>query len=500
MGLRLHPDLLSRLPIGVRTPRYRPAAHGVGIAHLGLGAFHRAHQACYVDDVLAVAGGDWRIVGISCRSPAVREQLEPQQGLYTVAEQSTAGLSYRVVGSVASALVAPQAPLAAINAMAQPSVHIISLTITEKAYCRSAASDRLDTTHPDVVHDLANPARPRSALGLLCAALEQRRCAGTAAPTLLSCDNLPHNGTTLRNVLQDYALRVEPRLAEWIARSVACPSTMVDRIVPATTAVDLTAAEAALGMRDEALVKTEPFSQWVIEDHFAGPRPALEQAGVQLVNDVRPFETAKLRLLNGSHSTLAYLGSLAGYSFVHEAIADPEIRTLIQRLMRDELAPTLDPAPGLDLPDYQRSLLTRFENSALPYRLRQIAMDGTQKLPQRLLEPLRLRLQRQLPVTAITFAISAWMRYIVGRTEAGAAYVIDDPIAARLSTIVANSSGSAATLVAGLLSLTDVFGDELAAHAGLRDQLVRQLDALLRQGIRPSIRALLNDTEQEPQS
>jgi fructuronate reductase len=384
--------------------------------------------------------------------------------------------------------------------MAQPSVHIISLTITEKGYCRDAASNRLDLMHPDVVHDLANPARPRSALGLLCAALEQRRHAGTAAPTLLCCDNLPHNGATLRNVLQDYAMRVEPRLAEWIAVSVACPCTMVDRIVPATTTADLTAAAAALGMRDEALVKTEPFSQWVIEDRFSGPRPALEKVGVQMVADVRPFETAKLRLLNGSHSTLAYVGNLAGYSFVHEAIADPEIRTLIQRLMRDELAPTLQPAPGLDLPDYQRSLVTRFDNSALPYRLRQIAMDGTQKLPQRLLEPLRIRLQRQLPVTAITFALAAWMRYVVGRTEAGEAYVVDDPIAARLSAIVANSGGSAAPLVAGLLSLTGVFGDELAAHPGLREQLVRQLDALLRQGIRLSIRALLKNTSQEPQS
>jgi fructuronate reductase len=492
MSLRLHPTVLTQLPARVQRPRYQPAAHGIGIAHLGLGAFHRAHQACYVDDALAAAGGDWRIVGISCRSAAVREQLEPQAGLYTLATRSTDEVNYRVIGSLARALVAPEDPQAAIDAMAQPSVRIISLTITEKGYCRDAATGRLNVAHADVIHDIEHPQHPRGALGLLSAALDQRRLSGAAAPTLLCCDNLPHNGATLRSVLLDYTLRIDPALAEWIDGHVACPSTMVDRIVPATTAEDLTAAEAALGLRDEALVKSEPFTQWVIENRFGGPHPALEQAGVQLVPDVRPFELAKLRLLNGSHSALAYVGSLAGYTFVHEAVADAEIRALIQRLMRDELAPTLDPAPGLDLPGYQRALLARFNNSALQHRLRQIAMDGTQKLPQRLLEPLVQRLRRRQPVDAIALAIAAWMRYALGRTETGNTYPIDDPLAARLAMIANGAGSSAIALVAGFLSLSDVFGGELAAHDDFRQLLTQSLDDMLQQGIRHSVRELLN--------
>ena len=492
MSPRLHPQLLAQLPSEIRRPRYRPEAHGIGIAHLGLGAFHRAHQACYVDEALAVAGGDWRIVGISCRSAVVRDQLEPQGGLYTLATRSTSEVNYRVIGSLASALVAPENPQAAINAMAQPSVHVISMTITEKGYCRDSATGHLDSTHTDVVHDIAHPAQPRSALGLLSAALDQRRRNRALAPTLLCCDNLPNNGATLRSVLLDYTQRVNPDLSEWIERSVACPSTMVDRIVPATTPEDLAAADSVLGLRDAALVKTETYTQWVIEDRFGGPRPPLERVGAQLVQDVRPFEIAKLRLLNGSHSTLAYVGSLAGYTFVHEASADADLRALIQRLMREELAPTLVATPGLNLANYQQALLTRFDNSSLQHRLRQIAMDGTQKLPQRLIEPLLERLRHQQPVDAIALAIAAWMRYALGRGEDGATYLIDDPLAARLATIAADGGSSARALVAGFLTLSEVFGSELAAHDDFRQLLMRTLDDVLHRGIRHCVRELLN--------
>jgi fructuronate reductase len=303
-----------------------------------LGAFHRAHQACYLDEVLARTGGDWRICGISCRSSAVEAQLQPQNGLYSIVERSGGDERYRIIGSIAEVLVAPRAPELAIDAMARGATNLITLTVTERAYQRDA---------PDVAHDLAHRGSRTSAMGLLAAALLRRFEQGIAAPTVLSCDNLRNNGEGLRALMIEFAANHSAAFTHWIEREVCFPNSMVDRIVPATTAEDLLAAEQALGLRDEALVVTEPYSQWVIEDRFAGARPALELAGVQLVRDVRPFELAKLRLLNGSHSTLAYLGSLLGHHFVHEAIADPELRALITQLMGAELAPTLPSKPVL---------------------------------------------------------------------------------------------------------------------------------------------------------
>jgi fructuronate reductase len=471
------------LPAAVRRPAYTPAQHGVGIAHLGLGAFHRAHQACYIDEALAGAGGDWRIAGISCRSPAVRDQLQPQAGLYSVVEKSAAGCSYRVVGSIAVALVAPENPAAAVELLALDSIRIISLTITEKGYQADSPELRADQADPT--------APPRSAIGLLAAALRQRQRAGGSAPTLLCCDNLRDNGHALRRVLVEHARLLDGALARWIEQQVRFPCTMVDRIVPATTAADLAAAEQALGLHDAALVATEPFTQWVIEDDFSGQRPALELAGVQLVRDVRPFELAKLRLLNGSHSTLAYAGSLLGHTFVHEAIGDADLLALVRQLMSAELAPTLATAPGLDLPSYQQALLARFANPALQHRLRQIAMDGSQKLPQRLLTPLHERLQRGAPVTVIAFAVAAWMRYVTGSSERGESYTVDDPLAAQLAAAVQRGGDRPEQLVGELLGIRAIFGDELPRLVQFRRELVRNLSSMFRRGTRHALRELL---------
>lgn len=483
MTLRLHPDQLELLPAAVRRPAYVPARHGVGIAHLGLGAFHRAHQAWYVDEVLAQRGGDWRIAGISCRSPTVHEQLQPQAGLYTIAEKSAAGCRYRVIGAIAEALVAPTDPAAAIERMADEAVRIVTLTITEKGY---------QPDSPDQAADRASPqTRPRSAIGLLAHALQRRQARGRRAPVLICCDNLRDNGRVLRRVLLAHARLLDARLADWIEREVRFPCTMVDRIVPATTAADLDAAQAALCLRDEGLVATEPFTQWVIEDDFAGPRPEFELAGAQLVRDVRPFELAKLRLLNGSHSTLAYVGSLLDYSFVHEAIDDSELRALIAQLMERELTPTLTVAPGLEPAVYRQALLARFTNPALQHRLRQIAMDGSQKLPQRLLAALRERIATGAASPAILFAVAAWMRYVTGRDEQGNAYAIDDPLAPQLAAAVQRAGGQPGALVAELLALPGVFEPELAQHAGLRQLLSEQLERMVRSGMRSALRAQL---------
>lgn len=490
---RLQPASLAALAPAVHRPRYRREAHGVGIVHLGLGAFHRAHQACYIDDVLDRSGGDWRICGVSCRSAAVHDQLAPQDCLYTVAERSVSGTRLRLVQAVAEVLVAPQNPAAVIAAIARPATHLITLTVTEKGYCRDPATGRLDSRHADILHDLQNPSNPRSAPGLLVAGLRARHQNGVAAPTILCCDNLPQNGAAVRAVVVELARRLDPHLADWLEGNATFPSSMVDRIVPATTPDDITQAEQQLGVRDLALVVTEPFTQWVIEDRFAGPRPPLELAGAQWVDDIRPFELAKLRLLNGSHSTLAYLGLALGYRFVHEAMADQDLRTLVEQLMRDELAPTLAPAAGLDPRNYQRRILERFGNSALPYPLSQIAMDGSQKLPQRLLAPLQERLANGRSAPLAVLVIAAWILYCagLGRSEP---YKVDDPLATRFREIAQRAGGSAAGLVAGFLDCSGVFGAELAAAAGFRRQLTTVTTQLMQHGVRAGVRARPGET------
>ena len=414
--MRLAGGTLDRLPEGVSRFSYDRAAQKVGIVHFGIGAFHRAHQAWYTDAAMNAGGRDWMIAGVSLRSPDVAAQLNPQDGLYSLTERSAAGNAVRVVGSVKQVLVATTAADAAIAALAAPSVHIASLTVTEKGYCR-AADGSLD----------AALAGPGSIYGFLAAGLRQRRDVGLGGLTLLSCDNLPDNGRLLQQLLVQHCEEHDPALAQWVARECAFPSSMVDRIVPATTEQDRDAVDAALGFRDEAAVVTEPFSQWVIEDRFAGVRPRWEQVGAELVTNVAPYEAAKLRMLNGAHSALAYLGLARGHAFVHRAVADPEIRGLVERLMRDEALPSIDAAPSQDLHAYSSTLLARFANPALNHRLSQIAMDGSQKIPQRWLATLADRQRHGLPCHAILTALAAWLRHARGDNGA-----VDDPMASGL--------------------------------------------------------------------
>ncbi|MEY2926436.1 MAG: hypothetical protein RL367_913 [Pseudomonadota bacterium] len=411
--MRLSNKTVVQIAPGIIRPDYDRNARGIGIVHFGIGAFHRAHQAVYTDDAMNADAGDWGIVGVSLRSEMVAGQLNPQNGLYTVNDRSAAGSKPRLIGAVKQVVVAPLQPEALVAALAAPATHIVSFTITEKGYCRA----------PDGSLDL-NLNNSVSVYSYLAAAIRRRRDAGLSGLTLLSCDNLARNGAQLERLMTDYLVGNAPDLIDWFAAHCACPSTMVDRIVPATTDADRAGIETLLGLHDEAAVITEPFSQWVIEDRFAGPRPAWEKHGAQMTNDVAPFETAKLRMLNGAHSALAYLGLLRGHEFVHQAIADPEITPLIDRLMRDEAATSLASAPGQDLTAYADALTQRFKNPALNHRLSQIAMDGSQKIPQRWLETLahHQQLGRQCP--AILTAIGAWLGHIRERNGP-----VDDPIA-----------------------------------------------------------------------
>ena len=344
---RLSNATLSLLPKGVVRPAFDRDRMKIGIVHLGIGAFHRAHQAVYTDSVLAGGDNGWAILGVSLRSGDTRDALGPQDGLYTVATRSGDADGFRVIGSIGRLLVAPENPQAVVDAMTDPAVRIVSLTVTEKGYCYSPAAAALDENHPDIVHDLANPAAPRSAIGFIVEALSRRQADGGEPFTLLSCDNLPANGRTLRRVVTRFAELRDPLLADYIRQRVAFPSTMVDRIVPATTDSDRAMTGAATGLYDAWPIMTEPFSQWVVEDHFPAGRPPWENFGVTFVEDVDAFELMKLRLLNGSHSTLAYLGYLAGHETVSDVMEADGFGGLVEWARGPALPlPAVDNLPG----------------------------------------------------------------------------------------------------------------------------------------------------------
>ena len=399
----------AALPATIQRPHYDRTRQKVGIVHFGIGAFHRAHQAVYTDDAMNAGGRDWGIIGVSLRSGDVASQLNPQDGLYTVTQKTSLAQNTRLIGAVQKVLVATEAATEIITAIAAPTTHIVSLTITEKGYQRGA-----DGSYPGFC-------------ALLGQAFALRKSAGLPGITLLTCDNLSHNGVKLEALIQSYLEAHQPTSLDWFTTHCRCPSTMVDRIVPATSDSD---RQIMGNLRDEAAVVTEPFSQWVIEDTFAGPRPQWEAGGAQFVADVVPYETAKLRMLNGAHSALAYIGLLKGHEFVHQAIADPAIQPLIERLMLWEAAPTIAVAIGHDLSAYAAALKDRFANSALNHRLAQIAMDGSQKIPQRWLETLEHNRKNGQHCPAIVSAVAAWIEYVRGDR-----FMVDDPKAQELAML-----------------------------------------------------------------
>lgn len=475
---RLCDATLAALPAAVARPAYDRAATRVGVVHLGVGAFHRAHQAAVIDDLLA-AHPDWAILGASLRSPATAQALGPQDGLYTLAISGPQGVARRVIGALKGVLTLPGDLGALLAAMADPAVRIVSLTVTEKGYLHDPATGRLIEDHPDVLADLRAPEAPRSAPGLLVAALAARRAAGVAPPTVLCCDNLPENGRTVRAVVTRLATLRDPGLGAWVAEHVAFPCTMVDRIVPATTDADRAATDAALGLRDAWPVTAEPFLQWVIEDRFPAGRPPFEDAGAQMVADVAPFELMKLRMLNGAHSTLAYLGFLAGLETVADVMAAAPYAAFLRALMTREIMPTL--AAPADLAAYRDALLTRFANPGLKHRTWQIAMDGSQKLPQRLLGTIRDRLAAGQPIDRLALGVAGWMRYVAGRDDAGAAIDVRDPLAARFADIAAQAAGPEA-LMRGLLGIEAIFGDDLPAEPRFTAPVLAALERLARDG------------------
>ncbi|WP_373354951.1 mannitol dehydrogenase family protein [Pseudoroseicyclus sp. CXY001] len=457
-----------------RLTRTTPAP-AQGIVHLGLGAFFRAHGALYVEEAMAASGGDWGITGVSLKSPGQRDRLAPQCGTYTAVELGPEGETARHVSVIREVLVAPEDPAAVLAALR--TARLVTLTITEKGYCHIPATGRLDLAHPVIRADLANPEAPASAIGYLTRALAARRDAGEPPFTVLSCDNIPGNGALLRGLVLELAGEIDPALAAWIAAEGAFPSSMVDRIVPATTEADIARTEALTGLHDAAPVMHEPFRQWVIEDHFAGPRPDLAAAGAELVEDVTPFEHMKLRCLNGTHSALAYLGYLSGAETISDAVAHPALAAYVRHLWAEEILPVLTAPPGTSLPDYADALFRRYANPAIRHRTWQIAMDGSQKLPQRLLGTIGENFSAGRSPRGLFLAVAAWMIYTSGRDLHGAAIDVRDPLADRLG---ACWPGAPAEVTARYLAIEEVFGP--APDPALAEGLTAALTALLTSG------------------
>ncbi|MFN3847461.1 MAG: mannitol dehydrogenase family protein [Paracoccaceae bacterium] len=455
----------------------------VGIVHLGLGAFFRAHGAGYIEEAMSASGGDWGILGVSLQSSTMRDQLTPQGGTYMALELGLQGETLRHVQSVQGVLVAREDPQAVLDAMADPGVKIVSLTVTEKGYCHEPTTGRLNTAHPDIVQDLANP-MPVSAPGYLVRALALRHACGTAPFTVLTCDNLPNNGRMMRGVVLDMARAIDPALATWIEAEGRFPSTMVDRIVPATKPEDIARVAELTGVQDAAPVLHEPFRQWVIEDDFVGGlRPDLGAVGVQLVQDVTEYDHMKLRMLNGTHSSLAYLGYLSGHETIADCMADPVLARFVHHLWDAEIIPALTPPKGVSLPDYARALYARYTNPSIRHRTWQIAMDGSQKLPQRILGTLESNLAAGRPSPGLMLAVAAWMVYVRGTDLASQPIDVKDPLAPTL-----RNAATSADPVGALLALREVFPAALAAQL---DQPLRKAHtALLHQGIKATMEAL----------
>ena len=479
---KLHPDVLATLPKDVAVPAYDRTKVGVGIVHLGIGAFHRAHQEEYTNDLLAGGATDWGICGVDLLGPDVRDKLAPQDLLYTIGVLGAKGEQLKVIGSLRELMVGPEDPGALIARMCDPAIKIVSITVTEKGYCHDPATGELNMDHPGIRFDRKNLDKPKTIVGYLVAALQRRRDAGTPPFTVMSCDNLFQNGHIAKRVTIAFAKSIDPDLGAWIADNVAFPCTMVDRITPATTLEDTERVSAALGVSDGWPVVCEPFKQWVIEDNFPLGRPAWETVGAEIVSDVEPFEFMKLRLLNGSHSALAYLGSLAGYDTIAKCMTDPAYVNFMRKLMDEDVTPTLHMPDGVDVGAYKDSLVERFINPSIRHLTAQIAMDGSQKLPNRTCGPVRERLAAGGSVDHLSLVVAAWMRYATGVGENGTKIEVNDPLAAQLRAMGETIGDDPEKLVAGYLGIPEIFGTDLATARPFVDSVTRWLKSLYAKG------------------
>jgi fructuronate reductase len=473
---RLGRPALAALP-GSSAPlidRPRP-----GIVHIGLGAFHRAHQAVYTEEAMAATGGDWGIMVVAPRSADLVATINAQDGLFSVTDLDGASAQTRVVASLVGALHLPTQAAEILDLLADPTIRVVTLTVTEKAYLTDPATGRL-LDDPALAADLAGAGDPTTVPGLLVRGLRRRAAAGGPPLAIVSCDNLPSNGARLRSALTQ-ALGEEP--PAW----VSFPGTMVDRIVPATTTDTLARAAAALGVRDDAAVAAEPYREWVIEDEFPAGRPEWDAAGAVFSTDVAGYERLKLRVLNGVHSTTAYLGALAGYETIADTLQMPGMEAFLHGLIVDDVAPTLTPPAGVDVIGYGDTVLHRFANPAIRHRTLQVAMDGSQKLPQRLLGTLADRRASGAEAGGLALAIAGWIRFLGGTADDGRALPLDDPLAVQLRDALAAAGSAPIERVRAIFAADSIFAPELRSDADLVEMVADRLHRLEREGVMATV-------------
>lgn len=487
MSIQLNQTNLHQLSSAIKTPKYDRHTLGQGIVHIGVGGFHRAHQTVYTEELFDKNEDlDWGFCGIGLlpHDSQMHDILQAQDYLYTLVERSIEGDYPRIVGSIVNYIFAPENIEAAIEKMASPETKIVSLTITEGGYYIHSGTGEFDPSHADIQYDLAYPKAPRSSFGFLLEALDRRRRRQQKPFTIMSCDNIQSNGSVTREMLLAFARLGNPGLAEWIEEYVSFPNSMVDRITPATTDEHRELVRAQFGIDDKWPVTTEPFKQWVIEDHFTLGRPSWEKTGVQMTNDVLPYEKMKLRLLNASHQALCYIGMLLGYEFVHQTMEDEDIRTLVRLLMDVDVTPILAEVPGVDLTEYKSTLIERFANPAIRDQLSRIGIYGSTGIPKFMLPTIEEQLKKGGSFKYLAFTVACWFRYLDGKDDLGNTIVMKDPNAATLQAI-ALASGQKADR---FLELRDIFSEELVSSEEFVNLVQKFLTDFYTKGARHTLR------------
>ncbi len=477
---------LKLLPASVSTPKYDRAQIKVGIVHFGVGGFHRAHEAIYTNDVMNAQAGDWQNwgicgMGLMEADKKMRDALTAQDHLYAVVERSGKTDTAQVIGSIVKYLYAPENQKAAFAQLTDPSVRIVSLTVTENGYYLDPTTKQLNVSHPDVQFDVQNPGAPKTALGYIVEALKQRKTAGTKPFTVLSCDNIQHNGDLTKSAIITLAKQQGGDLAGWIESNVTFPNSMVDRITPVTKPEDVALVETNYGIADKWPVVCESFRQWVIEDKFCNGRPAWDKFGAQFVPDVLPYEVMKLRLLNASHLFLACIGFMAGLKYVDEAMAHADIRRLTRNLMDKESTPTLGPVPGINLDEYKQTLIERFSNPSIKDTLERVATDAPLNT---LLAVTRDQLKSGRSVELCGLGLAAWIRRVRGSDEKGAEFTVRHPLAATLKQKAIEGNGDPTAV----LSIKDLFGEDLIKSPQLVEAIKKPLESFYKTSVAETIK------------
>jgi fructuronate reductase len=477
---RLSRSVLPELPSSVRQPQYDRETLQIGIAHIGIGAFHRCHQAEFIDDMLEARFGRWGVLGVNLMAPNLSDLLAPQDCLYSRTLRQDERVETRIIGALREVIdIEDKASAeAAIAALGGSEISVATMTVTEKGYCLAPSTGALDFDNPALRADLEGAFPPRTLLGLLALALERRRQTAGAPLTLISCDNVPSNGARLGAAVLKFAALRSAELARWIEDRVTFPCTMVDRIVPATSPDDIEEVSSRLGARDPAIVVGEPFRQWVIEDKFAGERPPLDLAGATFVADAKPYEEIKMRVLNAAQSTLAHQGALVGHEFTYQAAADPVLAALTRKMLEQETSTTLPKLAGMEVAPYIEQSMARIRNTAIRHRCHQIGTDGSQKIVQRLVDPLRERLATGRPAGLLTLSVASWIAYgLSGAHRFGARWTPSDPYAETVIAIGERNSDWS-ELTKSVLSIAPIFGTEMA-RPELVAAIARRLRGLL---------------------